>query len=65
VVELAVLERLCAGNRTEGSNPSPSARRGALRSYDLGVSLLSKRKGSNARVRVRKLTRRSLLRACA
>ena len=25
MVELAVLERLCTGNRTEGSNPSSSA----------------------------------------
>ncbi len=39
MVELAVLERLCTGNRTEGSNPSSSARRGSLK-QSLGVSLL-------------------------
>lgn len=39
MVEGAALEKQCAGNRTEGSNPSSSARRGSLK-QSLGVSLL-------------------------
>ncbi len=43
MVEGARLESVCAGNRTAGSNPALSARRGATVSKDTVVSLLDEK----------------------
>jgi hypothetical protein len=62
VVELAVLERLCAGNRTEGSNPSPSARSEAARQLS-GRFSSCRSERFEPRVRRSEATCRGLLRA--
>jgi hypothetical protein len=43
VVELACLENKCAGNRTEGSNPSPSARKRGGHGKAMAVSLFEEK----------------------
>ena len=52
MVELAVLERLCIGNGTEGSNPSLSAKKPAFAFFDFYLcrDFLDVKKGFSGKV---------------